>query len=288
MSMRSLSVVCSVVLLAACGGGGGGGGSGPVAVAPPAQPPPQAPPPVQQPQPPPQPPPADTNAQVRSALSALIASSDTVTEASTINGEPFGWTPTIQPTPASLELEDLMKRDGGRFERLADRRGVSMALIQDATAIDFGGWMSHSFFFVNTWNPVGDDPLRPSESTFTEAYSVGSASGSNPTSGSATWTGTMAGIDENEGAATFGNLVRGDAAVTVGFASASVNVALTGIRDSSTGGSHGDIRWNGVSMRGGAFSSGTLRGRFYGPNHEEVGGIFLRNRISGAFGARRQ
>ena len=57
MSMRSLSVVCSVVLLAACGGGGGGGGSGPVAVAPPAQPPPQAPPPVQQPQPPPQPPP---------------------------------------------------------------------------------------------------------------------------------------------------------------------------------------------------------------------------------------
>ena len=132
------------------------------------------------------------------------------------------------------------------------------------------------------------DPLRPSESTFTEAHSLGKANGSSPASGSAVWPGTMAGGDENKETATFGNLVIGDATVRIDdFARPAVDIALTGIADATTGKRHADIRWNDMSLSGWAFSSETLSGRFYGPNHEEVGVIFLRNSISGAFGTKR-
>ena len=40
-----------------------------------------------------------------------------------------------------------------------------------------------------------------------------------------------------------------------------------------------DIRWNNIRVENGSFStvervSGSINGRFYGPNHEEVGGAF--------------
>ena len=188
-----------------------------------------------------------------------------------------------------LKLDDIMKAEGETFESLGVHRGVSRALVRESSIVDYGGWMTYSFFFVNTWNPVGDDPLRPSESTFTDVYSIGEASGTNPVSGSATWIGMMAGIDENENASTFGNLVEGDATVTIGnFAQPAVDIRLTSITDANTGGRHGDISWSGLGLRNGAFSAANISGRFYGPNHEEVGGIFLRNQISGAFGAKRQ
>ena len=50
------------------------------------------------------------------------------------------------------------------------------------------------------------------------------------------------------------------------------------------------MNWTGIAVTGGAFaaaSSGTIEGRFYGPDHEEVGGVFERNEILGAFGAAR-
>ena len=34
--------------------------------------------------------------------------------------------------------------------------------------------------------------------------------------------------------------------------------------------------------------SDRISGQFYGPNHEEVGGVFERNMIVGAFGAKRE
>ena len=303
-SSAALAAVASLLFLAACGGGGSGGGGPSVSAPPVPQPQPQPPatggqtsgtPPVQ-PQPPaptpqpPQPPAPSFDQATRTTLERLIRSSDTVTDASTIDGEPFGWTPTAQPTPVSLRLADITKNDHDAFRSAGARKAMTESIDNRGlvSALDYAGWFDHSFFMVGVWNPVGRDPLRPSESTFTDAYSIGAASGSNPTSGGATWTGSMAGIDENEGAATFGNLVTGAATVSIpSFAQPAVDIALTGIADASTGKRHGDIRWNGVSLSGGAFSSGTLSGHFYGPNHEEVGGIFLRNQISGAFGASR-
>ena len=52
------------------------------------------------------------------------------------------------------------------------------------------------------------------------------------------------------------------------------------------------MTWENLAVRDGRFGGGfddpTIEGRFYGPNHEEVGGIFQRNRIVGAFGAQRE
>ena len=49
------------------------------------------------------------------------------------------------------------------------------------------------------------------------------------------------------------------------------------------------MTWENLPVRNGRFGEGfddpTIEGRFYGPNHEEVGGIFERNQIIGAFGA---
>ena len=51
------------------------------------------------------------------------------------------------------------------------------------------------------------------------------------------------------------------------------------------------MRWAGIPVARGAFeasgASGSIEGRFYGGNHGEVGGVFERNGIVGAFGAER-
>ena len=51
------------------------------------------------------------------------------------------------------------------------------------------------------------------------------------------------------------------------------------------------MAWTGLALTDGGFETGaagdSISGRFYGPDHEEVGGVFERNRIVGAFGAAR-
>ena len=49
------------------------------------------------------------------------------------------------------------------------------------------------------------------------------------------------------------------------------------------------LRWNDLHVNGdGSFGDRrTLQASFYGPNHEEAGGIFTTDALIGAFGARR-
>ena len=119
--------------------------------------------------------------------------------------------------------------------------------------------------------------------------SLGDATGTNPVSGSATWSGAMTGLDHSThqyGELT--NRVRGDATITIDdFSSSKADVAFTNIRDTATGAHHGDMTWSSLPLTDGTFWGDGLVGHFYGPNHEEVGGVFLRNQISGAFGATR-
>ena len=50
-----------------------------------------------------------------------------------------------------------------------------------------------------------------------------------------------------------------------------------------------DIVWNGLDVRSGAFTDNyTIGGSFYGPDHEEAGGVFDRGPITGTFGAKRE
>ena len=66
------------------------------------------------------------------------------------------------------------------------------------------------------------------------------------------------------------------------FSNPDIDVAFTGIS-----GGRADMRWSNLSVRNGAFDGGSIDGKFYGPNAENVGGTFDRNRIIGAFGATR-
>lgn len=268
--------------------------------------------------PPPRPP---TNRSVRDTLTDLIESSDTITDASG-SGISYLWTAKTQPIPTTLTLEN-MKRSSGEFEDLGSRRGISQASARSEWSsfsyTDYGGWMDHSFFFVASTLTESGNVLHPSQHVSTATYSIGEASGSNPLSGGAIWTGVMAGVNANEDAATYGNLVTGDARLSIDdFTRPAIDVAFTRITDSETGARHSDIRWDDLVLENGAFADdvddvtgdtlsdpfvvdltgrqpppgaltpGQISGQFYGPNHEEVGGVFERGGIVGAFGATRQ
>ena len=57
------------------------------------------------------------------------------------------------------------------------------------------------------------------------------------------------------------------------------------------GGARADLKWEDIPVAQGAFQGrdmvGSIEGRFYGSDHGEVGGIFERGTLTGAFGASR-
>ena len=119
------------------------------------------------------------------------------------------------------------------------------------------------------------------------ATSGGMFSESNPVGeGTATWKGAMVGESGD-------NFLSGDSTLVYDFSAATVDVRMSGIRDWNTPQTYPDIVWNGLDVRNGTFTDvNTIRGSFYGPNHEEVGGVFDgtidRHHITGAFGAKRE
>lgn len=98
--------------------------------------------------------------------------------------------------------------------------------------------------------------------------------------GTAEWNGDMVGLDYNS------RVVRGGATITLtDFGDARVDVRLTPH-------SLPVMEWFNIPVYGGAYSdrqasNNYLKGEFYGPNGEETGGVFERNQIIGAFGAKR-
>lgn len=117
--------------------------------------------------------------------------------------------------------------------------------------------------------------------------------------GDATWTGIATGIDISV-SETAGHVIQGQARVeitsfpTVQGPIPALSVSLTNMYDLDAGTSRPSKTWRNVFLDGdGTFSStDSLRGRFYGPNHEEVGAVFeyyelagLGGHIVGAFGA---
>ena len=209
--------------------------------------------------------------------------------------------PVAECTVESAELppELFDPNTSTTIEAVAERRGVSLfrasgpyvdeddAPYEDEWFIDFGGWLDHSYFlaladFHRPGGRLNGDVL---------GLSLGQATGTNPLSGAATWSGVMLGRDVSA-SATRGNEIQGNADLTIGnFAVPRLNVAFTNISDVDTGRRRADMTWDDVPLTGGGFSTGpdgnSVQGQFYGPNHEEVGGTFERDRVIGAFGAAR-
>ena len=117
------------------------------------------------------------------------------------------------------------------------------------------------------------------------AVSFGGSPGTNPTAiGGGVWEGALVGMDTRTR-----ERIEGDAMIEIDdFARPDVDVALTGIED-ARGRARSDLRWEDIPVVQGAFRDivGSIEGRFYGSDHGEVGGIFERDLLTGAFGASR-
>lgn len=184
------------------------------------------------------------------------------------------------------------------WQRTAAQQGVPIAegrgeLTEPGISVDvtlLGGWLDHNFFAAQLEGVAHDtsDGVEVAGLEAGYAYSIGDATGTNPAlSGNATWRGGMVGGAVGSGR----SLVRGDATLTLDMAQMAMDVAFTNIRDAGSGQSRADMMWDGLAVTNGTFGTDrqgdSIQGQFYGPNHEEVGGIFERDQIIGAFGAGR-
>ena len=119
------------------------------------------------------------------------------------------------------------------------------------------------------------------------AVSFGGSPGTNPTEiGGGVWTGALVGKDTRTG-----ERIEGDAVIEIDdFDHPDVDIAFTGLEDAGER-AKADLHWENIPVAQGAFQardlSGSMEGRFYGTDHREVGGIFERDRLIGAFGASR-
>ena len=195
--------------------------------------------------------------------------------------------PVIEPLVT--DLSDLSADPRTTFSERDKRRGVGLAQ-HAVTATDengaewsfknYAGWLSHNAFDTAIGTAtVGGITLQA-------AYNVsfGAATGTNP-KGNAQWVGVMLGNTRHGDV----EALRGDATVDFDFDTDELGVAFTNIVNLETDASQPDIVWPTITnVANGAFEfqgNGHIVGRFYGPDHAEVGGVFTYPTAVGAFGA---
>ena len=184
---------------------------------------------------------------------------------------------------AAAPAAGTVRRNGIGIDRIErDDIPVDDAPELTSAAVGYGAWARYVAF---------DATIQETESSVGRiAAATASVGGignrSNPVGGSAEWSGAMVGLDYRDIAQQ--RFVQGDARVMADFADMDLDIALTGIAGVESGDAYDDMTREGVAMRDGAFETPTLSGRFFGPDHEEVGGVFDRDDIVGAFGAGRE
>ena len=154
----------------------------------------------------------------------------------------------------------------------------------------FAGWIDGSVFFGTTQIQIG--ATNP-EYRFI-AHTAGVPASGNPSAAgsetSATWEGATVAVRKADG--TF---LHGDARIIlVDFTAPDIEVEvhLEDLRDINARTlDSNSFSWENLDLNNGVFEGGgqiQVKGRFFGENHEEVGGWFNSNEISGAFGGTRQ
>ncbi|MDE0304462.1 MAG: transferrin-binding protein-like solute binding protein [Albidovulum sp.] len=160
----------------------------------------------------------------------------------------------------------------------------------------YGGWLKYSFFGSHSDKMINEiDPDFGAMRVI--SFAVGGSTGENPkmNKGSAKWIGLMFGRDVRPSASR-GQLLRGDAEITVKFdeAESEADVEFANIVELDTGTIIFDeMTWQDLALKNGGFSlveapDDYIRGQFFGPEAEEVGGIFERSNVAGSFGAKRE
>ena len=299
MNTRLLAAAVVALFLTACGGGGGGGGDGggPVSSSNIIQWPVDA---------------ADARAVTDGLAPPQISSSEIAARLSTImdQADTLLFTDLHNPefavvgnistncragtcvtSEGQVTLDDLTV-DDIEYQAVMTRNGVTLGQYRTETKnadgitareIGYGAWLDYNAFSTSLATYYRGAVSDGYYAAFVAGFSFGDDAGSRPVSGSATWTGAMTGTDLE-----FQNAVQGDAAVTVDFARNNAGVAFTNIKDLGTGSGLPAMEWSGLAIgTDGRFGASDIKAAFYGPNHEEVGGVFERNNIVGAFGAKR-
>ena len=246
-------------------------------------------------------PPAMSSAEIKAEIAAIYRRSNTLIEEE--DRHPlFGPQRYASSIPTWFSLREELE---GEYEFLAAERGLSTAIAAWSTMdrpwslqahLTFGGWMEHSFFLVN--ETVSASARHDSVSVYLDIFSIGAASSTNPTAagGSATWIGIMVGFDESLAGPGISrleheedNLYLGNATLTIDdFAMPEVDVHFTDVANAESGRRLRDVSWFDLPVNAGGFEGRGILGRFYGPAHEEVGGVFQFGTVNGAFGAVRQ
>ena len=186
------------------------------------------------------------------------------------------------------EVEDI--------ELLPDTNGIRTVIEQTSSKFsdthDYGGWMQHSFFVSVA--RIFTNELDPDEGVVrVAAYASGYSTRTNPET-EATWTGFVSARDRRA-ATDIESVLTGDASISVSIgAQVLADVYLTGMANATTGQAYADVTYEDLVVTDGQFSrrhadNDRLSGVFYGPNHEEVGGVFEAPQgLLGAYGGARQ
>ena len=164
---------------------------------------------------------------------------------------------------------------------LPDIPGVAV----DRSVTGWGGWGEYVGFDTLYYDYVRDD--RPQRIVW--ATLGGYRSEGNPVGDALTWKGGATAIDYSD--ITENRNLLGDAELNLLFAESLdeflVSVAITDLTDVVTGTTYDEMSWKNIPLRQGGFETFEIRGQFFGPDHEEVGGVFDRDSIAGGFAARR-
>ena len=186
---------------------------------------------------------------------------------------------------------------GVTYSAVGEKHGVRLAQARQSYELagirfagsGYGGWMNYNTFDINYAQGTGVGLEGPVEMSV--ATSAGNDTGSRPT-GSATWIGLMLGGTDINGRA---QALQGDARIVYDLGRNVLDAAFTDIYNLVTVQKHvvSELRWSGVSVASdGSFtqdvgSVNNIIGRFYGPGHAEVGGVFHHPTAIGSFGAKR-
>lgn len=210
--------------------------------------------------------------------------------------------------------------DRSGFALVEERGGVWLGHTEGERTLErgptsfrsLGGWGVHTAFRIDVHVDTATIGDVTHEFLRYELRSSGAGTGTTPAApagGSASWSGAMAAVVTRPGTALHGSFVTGDATLTLTGPEApiAVDVEFSNIVNERTGVAMEPIRWTSLTLVDGAFAfpevvptvepddqdltdnaiGRGIFGEFHGPGHEEVGGMFIEDELSGAFAARR-
>ena len=203
------------------------------------------------------------------------------------------------PLPEGVSVEPVLEHNGVKMFKVdgdltLEEEGEQARVISEAYLgyLEYGQfWLARSAICWGTAvGSCNESSLGDFSTLDIASDSQGQYSGANPQgTGSATYTGVMAGIDVTQHEPGTTHLILGEATIDVDdLSNPDVDVAFTGLWDVRAGSARPDMVWSDLPLTNGAFNEGeTISGLFYGPAQQEVGGVFDRDDITGAFGAKR-